>query len=49
MVLSSVVLSFAAGVGKEDAVDMVGIETLEIMVDDDFADELILVIVDEGA
>ena len=52
VVLSSVVLSLAVGVGKEDAVDMVRIEVLETVLEEKLEDELILVmvgIVVEGA
>ena len=48
MVLSSVVFSLAVGVGKEDAVDMVGSETPETVLEDKPDDELILVVVDES-
>lgn len=49
MVLSSVVLSLAVGVGKDDAVDVVGIATPEAMLEVELDAELTLVVVDEGA
>lgn len=52
MVLSIVVLSLAAGVENEDAVDMVEVETREIRLggelDEELDDKLTLVVVDEG-
>lgn len=43
-----VVLSLAACVGKEDAVDMDGVGTGEIALDDELGDELTSIVNDEG-
>ena len=48
VVLSSVVLSLAVGVGKEDVVDVVKIEAPETVSESELDDEIIPVVVDEG-
>ena len=48
MVLSIVESSLAVGVGEEDAVDMVGIEIPETILEDELDSELTLAVVGEG-